>query len=489
MKPKSDNSKEIMKQVSPIMLDNRYKIIKTVNSGAMGCVYKAIDTRLDVVVAVKKMISAHNDSRENEEAKGRFKKEAEILSHLHHNGIPRVSDYFTCEDPHTKKEAHYIVMTFIEGIDLETLMQNNKQKPMPFNIVLDYFRQVLEILNYLHSQEPPVIYRDLKPSNIMLKDGRIYLVDFGIARIFKPGHKGTMIGTPGYAAPEQYKGYAEPGSDLYSLGAVVNYLLTGIDPLHPSKAPFEFEPVRNIRKDIPEIIEKIIMAMLDIIPANRPPSAIAILNALDKWERHKSSSEIKKQANGQKENLGFNNITELFHDINKTDETGMTPLHKATREGNLESVKSLILKGADLNIEDPDGLTPLHYAAYGGFTKTVEFLIDNGAYIDTADNKRWTPLHYSSYKGDREMTELLLNKGARMTVREKTGNTPLHLATLKGNKETVELFITRGMDINLKNRDGWTPLDYAVKKGHGETADLLKIYGGKEMPFWRLIFG
>jgi serine/threonine protein kinase len=138
---------------------------------------------------------------------------------------------------------------------------------------MDYFLQILDILQYLHTQNPPLIYRDLNPRNVMVSSGRIFLVDFGIARVFTPHEKGTAIGTPGYAPPEQYKGFAGPRSDLYSLGVMMHYLITGIDPESSTDTLFSFVPVRQVNPEVPEYLEKVIMSMVDLVPERRPSSA------------------------------------------------------------------------------------------------------------------------------------------------------------------------------------------------------------------------
>jgi serine/threonine-protein kinase len=263
------------------VLCDRYEILGIIKAGAMGCVYKARDRRLDSTVAVKKMFSTHTTDEEREYAEKRFREEAQLLSSLHHGGLPGVIDYFTARDLTSEKQAHYLVMTFIEGKDLETFMTEWGPEPLPLDQALASIHTIAEILQYLHSQDPPVIYRDLKPSNIMVSSDRVFLVDFGIARVFVPQQKRTAIGTPGYAAPEQYKGMSEPRSDIYSLGVLMHYLLTGSDPEDPSRPPFLFEPARKLNPAVPEWLDGMITAMLDPVIEHRPPSMKEVLDVLD----------------------------------------------------------------------------------------------------------------------------------------------------------------------------------------------------------------
>gem|GEM_PF-2769770 len=255
------------------LLSERYLVTEIIKSGAMGCVFKGRDLRLNNVAAIKKMHSFHTDPVTKKYAEERFMEEGRLLSLLHHGSLPKVIDFFIETDPGTGRTSHYLVMTFIEGRDLETIISERDHRLFSVEEALDYFCQILDILHYLHSRNPPVIYRDLNPRNIMINEGKVFLVDFGIARIFKPQVKGSAIGTPGYSPPEQYKGTAEPRSDLYSLAVVMHYLLTGKNPEDSASELFNFEKIRNINRDAPEYLEALIASMLDLVPDNRPSGA------------------------------------------------------------------------------------------------------------------------------------------------------------------------------------------------------------------------
>ncbi|MCD4785943.1 MAG: protein kinase [Candidatus Eremiobacteraeota bacterium] len=256
--------------------DKRYKIIEEIHRGAQGCIYKAFDTKLDKHVAVKEMIDNFRNDDDKAYAVKRFREEAQLLFTLDHPGLSAVTDFFREEG------KYYLVMDLVDGIDLQTYMENREYKPISPEKAEGWARQTLEILHYLHSFDPPIIYRDIKPSNLMIdRQDRIYMVDFGIARIFKPQKRGTTIGTPGFAPPEQYKGFTEPRSDLFSLGATLHYLLTGIDPADPSHPPFKFDDIKKYNPEIPDLFNKIISWTLQFSPENRPESAIQILRILN----------------------------------------------------------------------------------------------------------------------------------------------------------------------------------------------------------------
>ncbi|MGC9469470.1 MAG: PQQ-binding-like beta-propeller repeat protein [Anaerolineae bacterium] len=239
-------------------LQGRYKILGVIGVGGMGAVYKAQDLRFPGVMrlcAVKEMINTATDPQVREMIVRNFEREASILATLSHPAIPQVYDYFT------EGSRSYLVIEFIHGEDLEARV-SQIEGFFPEAHVVDWAVQLCEVLSYLHNHKPrPIIFRDLKPSNIMLDNhGRIRLIDFGIAKLFQSGEKGTMIGTEGYSPPEQYRGVAEPRGDIYALGATMHHLLSKQDPRLEPPFSFQERPIHlsnpTVSKELLLIIDK-----------------------------------------------------------------------------------------------------------------------------------------------------------------------------------------------------------------------------------------
>lgn len=205
------------------LLQGRYRIEKELGRGGFGAVYRAWDNNLNRPCAVKENLEI------SPEAQRQFMREATVLANLSHPNLPRVTDYFLVPD-----QGQYLVMDFVEGEDLASRIE--RMGAVPVTQAVDWTREILDALVYLHNRQPPVVHRDIKPANIRVTpEGRAMLVDFGLVKMYDPGVKTTMGAraiTPGYAPPEQYgRGSTDPRTDVYALGATLYYILTGRDPL------------------------------------------------------------------------------------------------------------------------------------------------------------------------------------------------------------------------------------------------------------------
>jgi serine/threonine protein kinase len=237
------------------IVGGRYRVVKPLGGGGMKMVYLAEDLRLAArPSALAEMVDSFTSPEMQKQAIAAFQREADMLAQLSNEHIPRVFDRFS------EQNRHYLVMEFIDGITLEQKLHEAGGK-MPEQQVVEIALQICDTLQYLHNLEPPVIYRDLKPSNVMLATyGQVKLIDFGIARLFQPQSNATMIGTQGYAPPEQYRGKAEFRSDLYALGATMHHALSGRDPA--VEPPFSFPPLRSVCPGVtPELGELVDQAL------------------------------------------------------------------------------------------------------------------------------------------------------------------------------------------------------------------------------------
>ena len=258
--------KAVPRRLAPgtVLSGGRYKIEKLMASGGMGAVYRAIDTRFNRPCAVKEMLDEFNNETERAQAVEWFSREATLLLDLNHPCIPRVRDFFA------ENGRNYLVMDFIDGhtlaeiLDLEgNVIGVNGARGVTEARARSWMRQVSSVLSYLHSQTPPIIFRDLKPSNIMVT-GRdeVKLIDFGIARTFQSQRQATVIMTLGYAPPEQLHGMPEPRSDIYALGATMHRLLTRHDAANNKPNAFAFPALRMLRPDISPAFEQVVMKSL-----------------------------------------------------------------------------------------------------------------------------------------------------------------------------------------------------------------------------------
>ena len=255
------------------LVRQRYRILQQLGRGGFGAVYKAEDTQLgNRLVAMKEMNLAPGlNPQETQEAIEAFKREALLLADLMHPNLPRIYDHFF-------DAGHwYLVMDFIQGETLEEHLNKSQGGYLPVQEALDIGIQLCNVLGYLHTRQPPIVFRDLKPSNVMLtREGHIYLIDFGIARHFKPGQlKDTIaFGSPGYAAPEQYgRTQTTPQSDVYSLGALLHQMLTGNDPL---LAPFRFAPLKLPNQPTPKALADLVARLVEMNEQKRPFSMSAV---------------------------------------------------------------------------------------------------------------------------------------------------------------------------------------------------------------------
>ncbi len=260
-----------------VILQGRYVIEGTLGIGGMSVVYRGRDLRFKDVVrpcAIKEMYQSAPDSNTRLLNLKNFEREAGLLATLQHPAIPKVFDFFE------ENGRVYLILELIQGKDLETVL-DEARGPLPEERVARWAVQLCEVLSYLHHQKPePIVFRDMKPSNVMVTpDDRIILIDFGIARSLVRT-RGTVIGTEGYSPPEQYKGIAEPQSDLYALGATLHHLLTASDPRTETPFTFHERPLRQLNPQISPELAAVIEKALSYDMTTRWASADEMRQAL-----------------------------------------------------------------------------------------------------------------------------------------------------------------------------------------------------------------
>jgi len=339
----------------------------------MGSVYRARDLHFPNVVklvAVKEMINMAPDPLVRQTIVQNFEREANLLATLNHPSIPRIYDYLSQDN------RSYLILEFVHGKDLETVI-TDANGFLPEDQVISWAIQLCDVLSYLHEHKPdPIIFRDMKPSNVMINhNGEVIVVDFGIAKTFQSGQKGTMIGTEGYSPPEQYRGEATQFADLYSLGATLHHALTRRDPrLEP---PFSFgeRPIRRINTNISTELEAVVNTALQYNPSERFPNVAAMKDALMGVARKtgalsKITSALPVKSGGVKPLWTFK----------CEDEIRSTPvLHQG----------SLFIGCYDNNLyalNAADGQFQWKYAADGGIVSRPA-LFDNNIYFGSEDKR------------------------------------------------------------------------------------------------------
>ncbi len=258
------------------LVDGKYKILNKIGQGGMSVVYLAMNEKANKQWAIKEV---RKDGVMNFEAvRQGLVAETDILKKLSHPNLPSIIDVIDTDD------SFIIIMDYIEGNSLNDAL--NEYGAQPQEYVIEWAKQLCDVLGYLHSRVPPIIYRDMKPANVMLKpDGNVMLIDFGTAREYKEKNLAdtTCLGTVGYAAPEQFGGMGQTDArtDIYCLGATLYHLVTGMNPCEP---PYEIKPIRSINPSLSSGFEKIIIKCTQADPNNRYQSAAELMYALEHYE-------------------------------------------------------------------------------------------------------------------------------------------------------------------------------------------------------------
>lgn len=258
------------------LVDGKYKILNKVGQGGMSVVYLAMNEKANKQWAVKEV--RKDGVLDFEAVKQGLVAETDILKRLSHPNLPSIIDVIDTD------ESFIIIMDYIQGNSLNKALEEYGAQPQ--DKVIEWAKQLCDVLGYLHTRTPPIIYRDMKPANIMLKpDGNVTLIDFGTAREYKEKNLAdtTCLGTVGYAAPEQFGGMGQTDArtDIYCLGATLYHLVTGMNPCEP---PYEIKPIREINPNLSGGLERIILKCTQRDPNDRYQSAAELMYALEHYE-------------------------------------------------------------------------------------------------------------------------------------------------------------------------------------------------------------
>ena len=271
------------------VIEGKYEILKLIGEGGMSKVYLAMDKRLNKQWAVKEIEKRARDEH-NEIVIQSAIAEAHLIKKLDHPSLPRIVDIID------QSNVIYVIMDYIEGEPLDRILKTYGAQPQ--EIVIEWAKQLSEVLDYLHTYDPPIIYRDMKPANVMMKpDGNLKLVDFGIAREYKQENIADTVnlGTKGYAAPEQFggKGQTDPRTDVYCLGVTLYHLVTGHNPTEP---PYELKRIREWNPQLSGGLEKIIQKCTQLNPEDRYQSCAELLYALHHYEEEDDAYRAKQKS-------------------------------------------------------------------------------------------------------------------------------------------------------------------------------------------------
>lgn len=269
------------------IIDNKYEVLKEIGRGGMSVVYLAMDLRLNKQWAIKEIEKIAND-KNNQVVVQSLLVEAGMMKKLDHPALPRIVDIID------NGKTVYVVMDYIEGESLDQILERNGAQPQ--ELVIEWAKQLCDVLRYLHALNPPIIYRDMKPANVMLKpEGTLKVIDFGIAREYKEHNlKDTVnLGTRGYAAPEQFggRGQTDARTDIYCLGTTLYHLVTGQNPGEP---PYEILPIRQWNPTLSAGLEAIINKCTQANPDDRYQSGDELMYALEHYTEADDSYRKKQ---------------------------------------------------------------------------------------------------------------------------------------------------------------------------------------------------
>ena len=374
------------------VIDGKYKILNKIGQGGMSVVYLAMNERANKPWAIKEI---RKDGVSNYEVvKQNLIAETDILKRLNHPNLPSIIDVIDCED------TFLIVMDYIEGKPLSEALKREGAQPQ--EKVIEWAKQICDVLGYLHSRKPPIIYRDMKPSNVMLRpDGNIMIIDFGTAREYKSASIAdtTCLGTQGYAAPEQFGGHGQTDgrTDIYCLGATLYHLLTGHNPCLP---PYEMYPIRQWNPNLSSGLEEIIIKCTQKNPDDRYQSCAELMYALEHYDE--LDHEYKKVQNRKWRTFLTTSVLTV---VSLAACVGFKFAETSTTSKNYESYLKNAVSAVSMEekIQDYENAIKLNPGEGEGYLNLLQACLDN----TEEDGESWNFTQTEAAK----MTEILGYKG------------------------------------------------------------------------------
>ena len=512
----------------PLRYFGDYELIDEIARGGMGVVYKARQISLNRTVAVKMILAGR---RPMAVEVNRFRASTRAAAGLQHPNIVPIYEI-------GEQDGHdYFSMEFVEGPNLAQVVRDN---PLPAARAANYVRTIAEAVHYAH--ERGVLHRDLKPSNILLDSlDQPRVTDFGLAKNLSADAElteaGQVLGAPSFIPPEQAAGLTDEvgrHSDVYALGGILYYLLTGHPPF-AAETPMatlarvlNHDPVppRKLNPNIPQKLENICLKCLEKRPQRRYPTAKDLADELGRFQRNEpiqAGDRARRGGMGRPWYQGNAVIVGSFSTMVLLLIGGVTywrtrlpdtssretvqssgPTNKAlpkadsnlpsvggeatnpTQSGQLEIVNREIARlhpqtdtsppPVDSSVQSTVG--DIQDAAKSGDIERVRTLLNsNPNLLSSKTDEGLTPLHEAALYGRKEVVELLLDRKAEINSTDNGGGTALHYAAMNDHKDVVELLLTNNAEVNATNLDGDTPLDYAAMKGHN---DIIKLLLGKK---------
>jgi ankyrin repeat protein/predicted Ser/Thr protein kinase len=505
------------------VLQNRYRVKGPLGRGGMGAVYEATDLRLSRTVALKETLV------ETDELRRAFEREARLLANLRHPALPKVLDHFE------EGDGLFLVMEFIPGDDLGRMLER-EGRPFPVPEVLGWAEQLLDALEYLHTLDPPVLHRDIKPANLKLVTrGQIVLLDFGLAKgsagqMTRAGSRSVLAYSPNYSPLEQIQGAGtDERSDLYSLGATLYHLLTGVKPSDAltraaalvNGQPDPLRPARELNPDVPANVSAALMRALALNIENRPrtasemrrelrdttPRAAATVPLEDADEVTRVSSHAVRPAavapfNAPVPERGRQVVAPLSEETRVAQRRGGSGTKWVVALGVfiafavLSAGLYLLFFGQDTRRRAQGNQPSARSSPRAAPSPTpAENINENvNAAAENSDGQQAAgpaelaaraklaeeniPYTEGAFAaavedGDNGAVDLFLAAGMRPDVTDAAGRTPLINAAARGHDQISRKLLSRGADVNAWDRNGSTPLMEAAQGDHRETARVL----------------